>query len=196
MITIAEDHVAHDPDTLAYPNISSCLSVTVNVKGGPLIGTHLTIGHTQPEIDGALDKMNELAEGKPVKEVVLAGAIPEWCISKTGLSDSYRLPNFRDTLFDKFSTQRVATINTRTNASKDNHTLVKKNENDKIEVHVWTRSGNEAPSVLAKNAPDMAGRVWKVGRDGSVKKVQFIPTLSLEGIGKGRSQDKTYDLKF
>lgn len=196
MITIAEDHVAYDPDTLAYPNISSCMSVSVNVRGGPMIGTHLTIGHSGTEIDGAFSKMLELTEGRDVKEIVLAGATAEWAQPKQGLGDAYRLPGLRDTLFGKFKTQRIASINTRTNNSKDNHTLVSKNSKDIITVQVWTRSGNEAPSALAKNAGDMAKRVWKVNRDGSLRNAQFIPTLSTAGLGAGRVQDKTYDLKF
>ena len=77
MITISEEHVGWDNQALAFPNVSTCLSITVNVSQGPLIGAHFTIGTTSEEFDAAFGKMKGLTGNKPVAQILVAGVIAE-----------------------------------------------------------------------------------------------------------------------
>ncbi|MGW8330745.1 hypothetical protein ACWGLE_22970 [Streptomyces sp. NPDC055897] len=65
---------------LTYPSVTSCLTVTVRLRGGGLVGAHASLFQVPGELrsDEILPALKARAGGRPVAAVEVRGAVGAW----------------------------------------------------------------------------------------------------------------------
>ncbi|WJV50807.1 hypothetical protein [Streptomyces flavofungini] len=66
--------------TLLYPSVTSCLTVTVQLRSGGAVGAHASLFHVPGELrsDRILDRVRSLVAGREVASVEVRGAVGAW----------------------------------------------------------------------------------------------------------------------
>ncbi|WP_406340928.1 hypothetical protein [Streptomyces sp. NBC_00648] len=65
---------------LTYPSVTSCLTVTVRLRGGGLVGAHASLFQVPGELrsDEILPALRKAVAGRPVAAVEVRGAVGAW----------------------------------------------------------------------------------------------------------------------
>ncbi|MGW6972560.1 hypothetical protein [Streptomyces sp. NPDC054952] len=65
---------------MTYPSVTSCLTVTVRVRGGGLVGAHASLFQVPGEqrSDEILGALKQLVGGRPVAAIEVRGAVGAW----------------------------------------------------------------------------------------------------------------------
>ncbi|MFD3870246.1 hypothetical protein [Streptomyces sp. NPDC058623] len=65
---------------ITYPSVTSCLTVTVRLKGGGLVGAHASLFQVPGELrsDEILGALKQLVGGRPVAAIEVRGAVGAW----------------------------------------------------------------------------------------------------------------------
>lgn len=65
---------------LTYPSVTSCLTVTVRLRGGGLVGAHASLFQVPGELrsDEILPVLRKAVAGRPVAAVEVRGAVGAW----------------------------------------------------------------------------------------------------------------------
>ncbi|WP_199832231.1 hypothetical protein [Streptomyces sp. WM6373] len=65
---------------MTYPSVTSCLTVTVRVRGGGLVGAHASLFQVPGELrsDEILGALKQLVGGRPVAAIEVRGAVGAW----------------------------------------------------------------------------------------------------------------------
>ncbi|MEU1075806.1 MULTISPECIES: hypothetical protein [unclassified Streptomyces] len=65
---------------LTYPSVTSCLTVTVRLRGGGLVGAHASLFQVPGELrsDAILPALRRAVAGRPVAAVEVRGAVGAW----------------------------------------------------------------------------------------------------------------------
>ncbi len=91
-VSLDEEHCAKDDSTIYYPNLCSCLSVTL-VYTDALVGTHLTTGTKDVYGHVIFTKMQELAQGEGnLLSIFLIGNVQQFTTNQNQGTKNMRLP--------------------------------------------------------------------------------------------------------
>ncbi|WP_329466734.1 hypothetical protein [Streptomyces sp. NBC_01431] len=65
---------------ITYPSVTSCLTVTVRLRGGGLVGAHASLFQVPGELrsDEILPALKSLVGGRPVSRIEVRGAVGAW----------------------------------------------------------------------------------------------------------------------
>ncbi|WP_438295300.1 hypothetical protein [Streptomyces sp. HUAS TT7] len=65
---------------ITYPSVTSCLTVTVRLRGGGLVGAHASLFQVPGELrsDEILPALKALVGGRPVASIEVKGAVGAW----------------------------------------------------------------------------------------------------------------------
>ncbi|MEV8525145.1 hypothetical protein AB0451_13495 [Streptomyces sp. NPDC052000] len=65
---------------ITYPSVTSCLTVTVRLRGGGLVGAHASLFQVPGELrsDQILPALRSLVGGRPVSRIEVRGAVGAW----------------------------------------------------------------------------------------------------------------------
>ncbi|WP_223279257.1 hypothetical protein [Streptomyces sp. SDr-06] len=65
---------------ITYPSVTSCLTVTVRLRGGGLVGAHASLFQVPGELrsDAILPALRALVGGRPVTAIEVKGAVGAW----------------------------------------------------------------------------------------------------------------------
>ncbi|MFD9818367.1 hypothetical protein [Streptomyces violascens] len=65
---------------ITYPSVTSCLTVTVRLRGGGLVGAHASLFQVPGELrsDETLPALKALVGGRPVAAIEVKGAVGAW----------------------------------------------------------------------------------------------------------------------
>ncbi|MGH4028871.1 hypothetical protein ACQB60_08060 [Actinomycetota bacterium Odt1-20B] len=81
-VTVTEGQVkeAGPHGTIRYPSVTSCLTVTVRLSGGGLVGAHASLFQVPGELrsDQILSREKNVVGARPVAAVEVRGAVGAW----------------------------------------------------------------------------------------------------------------------
>ncbi len=91
---IAEEQWGLGADTIEFPNVSSCTTVTCRLDNGRLIGAHFTMSSTESEVDQFLSTMSEeaVASGATITDVRMMGTFESTGTGWLAKKSRYALP--------------------------------------------------------------------------------------------------------
>ncbi len=90
---------------LTYPSVTSCLTITVRLSGGGLVGAHASLFQVPGELrsDGILPALKAAVGGRPVSAIEVRGAVGAWhpsyftkAIESYGDTDPVPVPTGQD----------------------------------------------------------------------------------------------------
>lgn len=74
-------NVGHSDDSIEYPGVYTCATVTGVLSDGGLVGTHLACRMSQEKIDQSLKHLLSLAKDKKILTVYIVGVMKYWALN-------------------------------------------------------------------------------------------------------------------